>query len=406
MSDKINQELEDALRNAISGLKEEHIDLAVKEYKKYWREIKVPFSLKEGLSRYTKDELNNIRKYLKLKGISNLRKEELISFYQEKIPELLEAICMRFDNERFGLLVKIARKGGSIPAPDLEIEQIPYLRATGLVYTGIYQGEKILSLPEELVTPVLMLSDNLKIRSIVRRNTDWIKLTRGLLYYYGTLSITQLEEMLETYTKEQLDLKDYFEVIYDANRYQEEMYVDGEGFSNWRVFDPKRVKREHQIRNDISFYPFTKEQLLRAGEPDYIDRNKSYMQLVQYLTRNYEMDKEEADEIVEECVYATRIGHGPNEVLTYLSELIEFESMDSVQELTDHVVYLMNNTKEWFLKGYSSTELREKSEAELKPLLNTKRIQPKVTVTTDKKVGRNEPCPCGSGKKFKKCCGR
>jgi hypothetical protein len=24
----------------------------------------------------------------------------------------------------------------------------------------------------------------------------------------------------------------------------------------------------------------------------------------------------------------------------------------------------------------------------------------------DKKVGRNEPCPCGSGKKYKKCCGR
>ncbi|MBN2468927.1 MAG: preprotein translocase subunit SecA [Deltaproteobacteria bacterium] len=25
---------------------------------------------------------------------------------------------------------------------------------------------------------------------------------------------------------------------------------------------------------------------------------------------------------------------------------------------------------------------------------------------TDKKVGRNDPCPCGSGKKYKKCCGR
>ena len=23
-----------------------------------------------------------------------------------------------------------------------------------------------------------------------------------------------------------------------------------------------------------------------------------------------------------------------------------------------------------------------------------------------RRVGRNEPCPCGSGKKFKKCCGR
>ena len=25
---------------------------------------------------------------------------------------------------------------------------------------------------------------------------------------------------------------------------------------------------------------------------------------------------------------------------------------------------------------------------------------------TSKKVGRNDPCPCGSGKKYKKCCGQ
>lgn len=30
---------------------------------------------------------------------------------------------------------------------------------------------------------------------------------------------------------------------------------------------------------------------------------------------------------------------------------------------------------------------------------------PNKTVATQRKVGRNEPCPCGSGKKFKKCCG-
>ena len=28
------------------------------------------------------------------------------------------------------------------------------------------------------------------------------------------------------------------------------------------------------------------------------------------------------------------------------------------------------------------------------------------TVVKENKVGRNEPCPCGSGKKYKKCCGR
>ncbi len=28
------------------------------------------------------------------------------------------------------------------------------------------------------------------------------------------------------------------------------------------------------------------------------------------------------------------------------------------------------------------------------------------TIRKEKKVGRNDPCPCGSGKKYKKCCGR
>ena len=39
--------------------------------------------------------------------------------------------------------------------------------------------------------------------------------------------------------------------------------------------------------------------------------------------------------------------------------------------------------------------------ADLEILLNI----PK-TVTVDKKIGRNEPCPCGSGMKYKNCCGK
>ena len=37
---------------------------------------------------------------------------------------------------------------------------------------------------------------------------------------------------------------------------------------------------------------------------------------------------------------------------------------------------------------------------ELDALINTQK-----TVTTDKVPGRNDPCSCGSGKKYKKCCG-
>jgi SWIM/SEC-C metal-binding protein len=38
---------------------------------------------------------------------------------------------------------------------------------------------------------------------------------------------------------------------------------------------------------------------------------------------------------------------------------------------------------------------------DLEILLNTP-----TTEFADQKVGRNEPCPCESGKKYKKCCGK
>lgn len=36
----------------------------------------------------------------------------------------------------------------------------------------------------------------------------------------------------------------------------------------------------------------------------------------------------------------------------------------------------------------------------------TKAWRNSKTVVREDKVGRNDPCPCGSGKKYKKCCGK
>ena len=44
------------------------------------------------------------------------------------------------------------------------------------------------------------------------------------------------------------------------------------------------------------------------------------------------------------------------------------------------------------------------SEEEQKKLY--KEQKESTTIRKEKKIGRNDPCPCGSGKKYKKCCGR
>jgi SWIM/SEC-C metal-binding protein len=56
-------------------------------------------------------------------------------------------------------------------------------------------------------------------------------------------------------------------------------------------------------------------------------------------------------------------------------------------------------------KGWAYAIALEPDQAEDTADLETL-LHPQQPVSAEKKIGRNEPCPCGSGKKFKNCCGR
>jgi preprotein translocase subunit SecA len=48
----------------------------------------------------------------------------------------------------------------------------------------------------------------------------------------------------------------------------------------------------------------------------------------------------------------------------------------------------------------------QEERSEPAPILSAKSATNKPIQSAHAKVGRNDPCPCGSGKKYKKCCGR
>ncbi len=50
----------------------------------------------------------------------------------------------------------------------------------------------------------------------------------------------------------------------------------------------------------------------------------------------------------------------------------------------------LDKLPEYYLENYTESEPEQEMQG---------------TVVNEYKVGRNEPCPCGSGKKYKKCCG-
>jgi preprotein translocase subunit SecA len=55
---------------------------------------------------------------------------------------------------------------------------------------------------------------------------------------------------------------------------------------------------------------------------------------------------------------------------------------------------------------YHVTVVREQPRPAQRMVTNREDEDVRQPVRAGKKVGRNDPCPCGSGKKFKKCCGR
>ena len=62
---------------------------------------------------------------------------------------------------------------------------------------------------------------------------------------------------------------------------------------------------------------------------------------------------------------------------------------------------LLKKLKQDYINVLMNLKFVEASNKELDKKLSEKTSIDKI----NKKVRRNEPCPCGSGKKFKKCCG-
>lgn len=97
-----------------------------------------------------------------------------------------------------------------------------------------------------------------------------------------------------------------------------------------------------------------------------------------------------------------------NEYPELYTEMEEFLT----QLETEDISYL----KKKLLKEYDRLERRMPLEGhyyEMYPQnrIDTEKIQwnsmeSGAFIRSGKKIGRNDPCPCGSGKKYKQCCGR
>lgn len=83
---------------------------------------------------------------------------------------------------------------------------------------------------------------------------------------------------------------------------------------------------------------------------------------------------------LEEAIYANCVING-----------VDHPKLQEWKDLIDERAARLNKREEEFNNGFNS--------------IKNLNIKPKTSAASTK-VGRNDPCPCGSGKKYKKCCGK
>ncbi len=115
-------------------------------------------------------------------------------------------------------------------------------------------------------------------------------------------------------------------------------------------------------------------------------------------------NKELIDEdiIRKEDLQQNREGPDEEALARYNKDLLEFYAPEQVAE---RQARWEEEQREEESKAAHRREEREKTIAnEFKRLDISMKLGEKKILLPIKKVGRNEPCPCGSGRKFKKCC--
>jgi hypothetical protein len=235
----------------------------------------------------------------------------------------------------------------------------------------------------------------------------------GLLYFYGVMDFEGLYRAVSENLPVSLD-RDTLKAVLDKEVVKEDSPYEfdfDEGFYiHFDVDDPDWVLEEQEARSSIPYRPVSEKEANFIVDEHYSSLwNYTAKKVYRLLQEKYDRPEGEALEMILESQELFRNGMPPMELVQDFMSDIEYRGLEEVQPLADMVMEMTNNTPLWILKGWTPHEVFERFERPALKLLPDKpfefedtaekKVPPKV------KVGRNEPCPCGSGKKYKKCCG-
>lgn len=281
---------------------------------------------------------------------------------------------------------------------------------------------------------------------------------------YGIIPLKKAYEIITGQNPSLVSEQEFLAFAEIARHECEDYYILGaeDIYTNRNPVEPMRreIIDTLLVEGTMEQYAQTKESL--RGKPYYVPGKKELLlydnalyceetpvttALKKFLTTGLRLKDEQSKEVFQGLLYNARcVGAGFQDLMQHLEKLgIRFRSTGDVQKFAELYQDFHNSTRMQCNRGYTPNEMAAMQPPEqriprsmsfgpnLRGMLasgtmNAEALQegvlgmdlPNEELRASllgeiaaaagsgiiKKVGRNDPCPCGSGKKYKKCCGR
>lgn len=204
-----------------------------------------------------------------------------------------------------------------------------------------------------------------------------IDLILSYIYANGIIEKVKLQEILKEYHDIDFSINELDDIINSVGA----VIIDDKYYSN--ITDEITEEIEDIISMKNKFNKYKKMDLNQDNfEIDFEDKLKNL------LNKEFQL-KNDLDDLYEQLWFSIKYGIFCEELLEFvfdeanllLKEKQKKMILDLYKEYKDYITV-------WSYNGYSVSEYN------------------KMNQSKNTKIGRNDSCPCGSGKKYKKCCGK
>ena len=369
-------------------LQEEILKADMKNVEKIWKESDGEQTLAALLEKMTKDELVKVAKKYDVKGITSLKKAEVVERIREVIIKNVDLMINSLEETSIKFLQELINYGGVKKYQcDLLINS-NFLRNRGIVFTASINGELYVILPEEL--RVLLKEKITKdVMTAAREKSDLIKAIAGSTYYYGVVSYSAIREILEsTFNTEVTDEK-IKELVLIGEELGYDYVIEEDGLCHIDVENSNKIVKL-QKKNKKNICKFDKKTLIKAGVPDFMEEHKSGKNLQRALGEMFIIDKEILKDEMDSFTISIKNEMPMEKSINLFLDAYEIDNEEEKNIFAYELEHLAKSIKRWSLNGYSENEITKLEQR----------------VVNEVKIGRNDPCLCGSKNKYKKCCGR